>query len=125
MVAHAFNPSTWEAEAGKFLISRPAWSTEWVPGQPELHRETLSEKTKNKTKQNKNQYQHPGLRRSRGNGYHYISLYIIRPVWKQQMDISTLKHSFMENDCWLWGTKCGSFFSCIFFYRMWIIFQAD
>jgi hypothetical protein len=28
MVAHAFNPSTWEAEAGKFLISRPAWSTE-------------------------------------------------------------------------------------------------
>jgi hypothetical protein len=21
---------------------RPAWSTEWVPGQPELHRETLS-----------------------------------------------------------------------------------
>jgi hypothetical protein len=34
MVAHAFNPSTWEAEAGGFLSSRPAWSTEWVPGQP-------------------------------------------------------------------------------------------
>uniref|UniRef100_A0A8C6MQJ3 Uncharacterized protein n=1 Tax=Mus spicilegus TaxID=10103 RepID=A0A8C6MQJ3_MUSSI len=28
MVAHAFNPSTWEAEAGGFLSSRPAWSTE-------------------------------------------------------------------------------------------------
>jgi hypothetical protein len=30
MVAHAFNPSTWEAEAGAggFLSSRPAWSTE-------------------------------------------------------------------------------------------------
>jgi hypothetical protein len=28
MVAHAFNPSTWEAEAGEFLSSRPAWSTE-------------------------------------------------------------------------------------------------
>jgi hypothetical protein len=28
MVAHAFNPSTWEAEAGRFLSSRPAWSTE-------------------------------------------------------------------------------------------------
>jgi hypothetical protein len=42
MVAHAFNPSTREAEAGGFLSSRPAWSTEWVPGQPELHRETLS-----------------------------------------------------------------------------------
>jgi hypothetical protein len=26
MVAHAFNPSTREAEAGGFLSSRPAWS---------------------------------------------------------------------------------------------------
>ena len=53
MVAHAFNPSTLEAEAGGFLSSRPAWSTEYVPGQAGLHRETLSRKTKNKTKQNK------------------------------------------------------------------------
>jgi hypothetical protein len=36
VVAHSFNPSTWEAEAGGFLSSRPAWSTEWVPGQPGL-----------------------------------------------------------------------------------------
>jgi hypothetical protein len=50
MVAHAFNPSTWEAEAGGFLSSRPAWSTEWVPGQPGLHRETLSRKTEKKKK---------------------------------------------------------------------------
>jgi hypothetical protein len=28
VVAHAFNPRTWEAEAGRFLSSRPAWSTE-------------------------------------------------------------------------------------------------
>jgi major histocompatibility complex class I len=28
VVAHAFNPSTWEAEAGEFLSLRPAWSTE-------------------------------------------------------------------------------------------------
>jgi hypothetical protein len=28
VVAHAFNPSTREAEAGGFLSSRPAWSTE-------------------------------------------------------------------------------------------------
>jgi hypothetical protein len=34
VVAHAFNPSTWEAEAGEFLSSGPAWSTKWVPGQP-------------------------------------------------------------------------------------------
>jgi hypothetical protein len=29
VVEHTFNPSTWEAEAGGFLSSRPAWSTEW------------------------------------------------------------------------------------------------
>jgi hypothetical protein len=28
VVAHAFNPSTWEAEAGGFLSLRPTWSTE-------------------------------------------------------------------------------------------------
>jgi hypothetical protein len=27
LVAHTFNPSTREAEAGRFLCSRPAWST--------------------------------------------------------------------------------------------------
>jgi hypothetical protein len=27
VMAHAFNPSTQEAEAGGFLSSRPAWST--------------------------------------------------------------------------------------------------
>jgi hypothetical protein len=27
--AHAFNPSSWEAEAGRFLSSRPAWSTNY------------------------------------------------------------------------------------------------
>ena len=56
MVAHAFNASTWEAEAGEFMSSRPAWSTEWVPGQPGLYRETLSWKAKNKqtNKQKKN-----------------------------------------------------------------------
>jgi hypothetical protein len=43
MVVHAFNPSTSEAEAGGFLSLRPAWSTERVPGQPGLYRETLSQ----------------------------------------------------------------------------------
>ena len=28
VAAHAFNPSTWKAEAEGFLSSRPAWSTE-------------------------------------------------------------------------------------------------
>jgi hypothetical protein len=54
VVAHAFNPSTWEAEASGFLSSRPAWSTKWVPGQPGLHRETLSRKKKKKEKKEKN-----------------------------------------------------------------------
>jgi hypothetical protein len=56
VVVHTFNLSTWEAEAGGFLSSRPAWSTEQVPGQPGLHRETLFRKTKTKTK-NKNKKQ--------------------------------------------------------------------
>jgi hypothetical protein len=48
VMAHAFNPSTWKAEAGKSLSLRPAWSTEWVLGQPGLHRETLSQKKNSK-----------------------------------------------------------------------------
>jgi hypothetical protein len=42
VVAHAFNPSTWEAEAGRSLSLRPAWSIEWILGQPGLHRKTVS-----------------------------------------------------------------------------------
>ena len=40
-VAHTFNPSTQEAQAGGSLNLRPVWSTQQVPGQPGLHRETL------------------------------------------------------------------------------------
>ena len=50
VVAHTFNSSTWEAEAGGFLSSRPTWSTKWIPGQPGLYRETLSQKTRGKKK---------------------------------------------------------------------------
>jgi hypothetical protein len=52
VVAHTFNPNTWEAEAGRFLSSRLAWSTKRVPGQPGLYRENLSKKNKepNQTK---------------------------------------------------------------------------
>jgi hypothetical protein len=49
-VAQAFIPSTWEAEAGGFLSSRSAWSMEWVPEQPGVYRETLSQKKKKKKK---------------------------------------------------------------------------
>jgi hypothetical protein len=45
--ADTFNPSTQEAKAGGSLSSRPAWSTEWVLGQPGLHRKkTKKEKKK-------------------------------------------------------------------------------
>ena len=56
VVSHAFNPSAWEAKAGRSLSSRPAWSTELVPGQPGLQREKkhLSQKTKPKQNKSKN-----------------------------------------------------------------------
>jgi hypothetical protein len=52
MVVYTFNSSTREAEAGRFLSSRPAWSTKCVPGQPGLYRETLSRKTKKQQNNN-------------------------------------------------------------------------
>jgi hypothetical protein len=45
-VTHAFKPTTGReerAEAGRSLSLRPASSIEGVPGQPKLHRETLSQ----------------------------------------------------------------------------------
>jgi hypothetical protein len=48
---HDFNPSTWEAEAGRFLSLMPTWSIEQVPGQPELHRDCVSKKNKITNKQ--------------------------------------------------------------------------
>jgi hypothetical protein len=47
-MAHTFNPNTREAEAGRFLSSRPAWSTKWVPGQPGLTEKPCLKKPKNK-----------------------------------------------------------------------------
>jgi hypothetical protein len=48
-VAHAFNPSTPEIEAGRSLIFTPAWSTECVPGQASQdYTEKLSWKSKKK-----------------------------------------------------------------------------
>jgi hypothetical protein len=40
---HAFNPSTQEAGTDRSLNSGSTWSTEQVPGQPGLHRETGSQ----------------------------------------------------------------------------------
>ena len=47
IVAHAFNPSTWEAEAGGSMLNlRPAWSIKQVLEQTGLQRETLKKKKK-------------------------------------------------------------------------------
>jgi hypothetical protein len=49
-VAHVFNPRTWEAEAGRFLSSRPAWSTEYSQSHTE---KPCLEKLKKKKKKEK------------------------------------------------------------------------
>lgn len=52
-MAHTFNLSTWEGEAGRSLSSRRAWSTNRAPGLPRLlNRETLSQKTIKTKKKN-------------------------------------------------------------------------
>jgi hypothetical protein len=61
-VAYAFNPSTWEAEAGRFLNSRPAWSTEWVPGQPGLHRGGKKERKKKEGRKKRKERRKEGKR---------------------------------------------------------------
>jgi hypothetical protein len=48
MVAHAFNPSTWEAEAGRFLSLRPTWSTEFQDSQGYTEKPCLKKKKKKK-----------------------------------------------------------------------------
>ena len=45
-MSHTFNLSTQEAESGRSLSSKPAWSTEQVLGQPGLHRQILSGRKK-------------------------------------------------------------------------------
>jgi hypothetical protein len=52
VVAHTFKPSTWEAEAGRFLSLRPAWSnTVSSRTARAIQRNHVSENKK--TKQNK------------------------------------------------------------------------
>ena len=92
-MVHAFNPSTGEAEAGGFLSSRPAWFTEWVPGQPGLHRETLSRKTKNKFKKFKKirhviLWFHTSIRKTVGN----IHLLHNVCVWKSLKEDPRLRY---------------------------------
>jgi hypothetical protein len=51
VVVHAFNPSTREAEAGGFLSSRPAWSTEFQDSQGYTEKPCLKKTNKQTNKQ--------------------------------------------------------------------------
>jgi hypothetical protein len=56
VVAHAFDPSTWEAEAGGFLSLRPAWSTiqsEFQDSQGYTEKPCLKQTNKQTNKQTK------------------------------------------------------------------------
>jgi hypothetical protein len=49
-VVHVFNPSTWEADAGRFLSLRPAWSTEFQDSQGYTDNPCLEKKKKKRRK---------------------------------------------------------------------------
>ena len=57
LVAHAFNNSTWEAKAARFVSSKPAWTSQWAPGQPRLHREVCLGNRNLSRKEKKKKYQ--------------------------------------------------------------------
>jgi hypothetical protein len=50
MVGHAFDTSTWEAEAGEFLSSRPAWESEFQDSQGYTEKHCLRKKKKSREK---------------------------------------------------------------------------
>jgi hypothetical protein len=54
VAVQTFNASTPEVEAGRSTSLRPAWSTEWVPGQLGWCRETFCRNQPNKQKQKRN-----------------------------------------------------------------------
>jgi hypothetical protein len=107
-----FNPNTWEAEAGRFLSLRPAWSTEWVPGQPGLYRETLSRKTKKskrrkkkekrkkkkekrkkkKRKRKKEKGKRKGKERKKRNSYSEQSVNTLFQLWRCSPSCDWCKH---------------------------------
>ena len=65
-MVHASNPSIWEAEADRSLSSKPTQSTEQVPGQPRLRRESLIRKRKKEKERKRLCTDHRGLLTSVG-----------------------------------------------------------
>ena len=56
IVVYTFNPSTLEAEAGRFLSSRPAWSTKVCTEKPCLKKSKKKKKKKKKKKRAKTKH---------------------------------------------------------------------
>jgi hypothetical protein len=91
MVVHAFSLSICEAEAGRSLSSRPAWSTERVPAQPGLYRGSLSQTNKQTNKQTKPNKQKTG----RGGGK-------VDDTWGIKSDVvfwSPHAHKYTVQEC--------------------------
>lgn len=54
---HVFDPSTWDAKAGRSLSVRLVWSTKKVPRLPGIYRKSLFQKKEKKRKKMKRKYQ--------------------------------------------------------------------
>ena len=92
-MAHTFNPKTREAETGGFLILRPAWSIEWVPGQPGIYRETLSLKTSKQANKQTNKIRI----------IHFLFSHIYKPILKSLSHYSIILHFSGLTVIWLFG----------------------
>jgi hypothetical protein len=90
MVAHTFNPSTREAEGGRFLSSRPAGlQSEFQDSQGYTEKPCLETK-QNKTKQNKTKQNSP-----------FVQL----PAILHESDITPKRYPAWE--CFLWREMIG------------------
>jgi hypothetical protein len=93
VVVHAFNSSTWEAEAGRFLSLRPAWNYRVSSMTSRaIQRNPLSKTKQNKTKHKTNK------QTNKRNGNcpkikvrKYISETAYWPVWLEYMHFSFYK----------------------------------
>jgi hypothetical protein len=65
VVAHTFNSSTWEAEAGRFLSSRPAWSTARATQRNPVSTKKKKKKKKNQRKKKKERERKEGRKKAR------------------------------------------------------------
>ena len=94
---HDFNPSTWEAEEGRFLSLRLAWYAMWFPGKLGIYRETLSlkkrKKKKRKRKENKKERENEGEKKHRIWNEHSLfkgfNKVLIVGVWEEKEKVSS------------------------------------